>query len=192
MIKLVVVYHSVRGHTARVAEAVAEGAASVSGCNVLLLAADAITERDWEALDSADAIIFGCPTYMGGVTAPFKHFIDSASKRWHQQRWKNKLAAGFTNSGSLCGDKLSSLQQIVLNAMQHSMIWVGTGLLPPSTKDTRPLGEQINRLGSSLGVMTQANDEPPEFSPPPGDITTAKLLGQRVAEITIQFVRGRV
>ena len=73
-----------------------------------------MTEKDeanWDKLNAADGIIFGAPTYMGGVSAPFKAFIDAASKVWFQQGWKDKTAAGFTNSGSYSGDKLSALDR---------------------------------------------------------------------------------
>lgn len=53
----------------------------------------------FEALLSCDAIIFGSPTYMGGVSAQFKAFADASSEFWADQRWANKLAAGFTSGG---------------------------------------------------------------------------------------------
>ena len=147
-----------------------------------------ISEEQWQLLDHSHAIIFGCPTYMGGVSAKFKEFIDSASRRWMHQKWKDKIAAGFTNSGSYSGDKLNSLFQLVVNAMQHSMIWVGTGLMSPQASGIEgPDSQQINRIGSFLGLATQANNESPEIAPPKGDIETAKLFGERVAKITATF-----
>ena len=49
---------------------------------------------------------------MGSVTADFKKFMDSTSKRWKNRLWQGKLAAGFANSGGLSGDKLAVLQQL--------------------------------------------------------------------------------
>jgi NAD(P)H dehydrogenase (quinone) len=111
-----VVYHSGFGHTRVQAESVRDGAASVPGTEVRLIS---VEERDdhWDVLDGADAIIFGAPTYMAGPSAPFKAFADATSDRWAEQRWKNKLAAGFTNSAGLNGDKLATLQQFALFAM---------------------------------------------------------------------------
>ena len=59
----------------------------------------------WETLAAADAIVFGSPTYMGNVSWQFKSFADASSKPWYGQAWKDKLAAGFTNSASINGDK---------------------------------------------------------------------------------------
>ena len=105
---LAIVYHSPYGHTAKVAQYIAKGAMQI-GVTVHVMSIEHI---DWDKLDQAHGIILGCPTYMGSVTGQFKMFMDSTSKRWINRLWQGKLAAGFTNSGGLSGDKLSVLQQI--------------------------------------------------------------------------------
>jgi NAD(P)H dehydrogenase (quinone) len=185
MVKLVVVYHSGFGHTKRVAEHVASGASSVTGTQVTLLAVDEVAD-DYSIFDEADGIIFGCPTYMGGPSAEFKKFLDSVSKVWLDQKWKDKIAAGFTNSWGLSGDKLNTLSSLWINAMQHSMIWVSVGL------DTKAMGpDDVNRLASYSGLMTQSDNVSPDLSPPLGDLKTAELFGIRVAQATHRWVRGR-
>lgn len=54
-----------------------------------------LKEVPWAVLDGADAIIFGCPTYMGDVSSVFKKFMEESPKVWAQQKWADKLAAGF-------------------------------------------------------------------------------------------------
>jgi len=84
MAQTVVIYHSGYGHTQRVAQFVAQGA------NAALIAIDAdgnIADSDWAALDAADAIIFGSPTYMGMASWQFKKFADASSKRCKPQ-WR--------------------------------------------------------------------------------------------------------
>jgi NAD(P)H dehydrogenase (quinone) len=79
MSKIVIVFHSGYGHTAKVAQAVAEGAGGT------LLAIDAegnLPDGGWEQLAAADAIVFGSPTYMGSVSWQFKKFADASSKPW--------------------------------------------------------------------------------------------------------------
>ncbi len=189
-IKIIIAYHSGYGHTAKVAQGVMDGAKKIENTLVELLNVVEIDEEGWEKLDNAHAIIFGCPTYMGGVSAKFKEFIDASSKKWMGQKWRNKIAAGFTNSGSYSGDKLNSLFQLAINAMQHGMIWVGNAIMSAQSKGTEgPDSNQINRIGSWLGLATQSNNEMPEISPPKGDIETARIFGERVAEITKQFVK---
>ncbi len=185
-VKVVVIYHSGYGHTKAQAEAVHRGAAGVDGTQTSLISVDNY-EQHWDALDAADAIIFGAPTYMAGASAPFKAFLDATSPRWGEQRWRDKLAAGFTNSAGYSGDKLSTLQQFSLFAMQHGMIWVGLGLLPGNhTSQGSP--EDLNRLAGFLGAMAQSNaDQASDIVPPRADLATAEHLGARVAQAALRW-----
>ncbi len=190
MSKVAVVYHSGYGHTAEVAKAVARGAAGIAGIDAQLISVADIAKH-WQDLDAADAIIFGAPTYMGGVSAPFKGFMDASSKVWMTQGWKDKIAAGFTHSGSQGGDKFNTVTQLFTLAMQHGMIWTGLGLLPGNNSSKGGVND-LNRLGSSTGSLTQSNVDQGAEAIPASDIKTAEHLGRRVALITLQFAGERV
>jgi NAD(P)H dehydrogenase (quinone) len=178
--RVAIVYHSGYGHTKVLAEAVARGAESVPGTEVALIPVAEAEARAAE-IQAADAVIFGAPTYMGSVSAPFKAFMDWSSKAWFSQSWKNKLAAGFTNSASQSGDKLNSLIQLAVFAMQHGMIWVGLDLLPGNNNSKGSIHD-LNRLGSFMGAMGQSNaDVGPDQAPIESDRKTAEHLGRRVA-----------
>ena len=188
---IVILYHSGYGHTAKVAASVAEGVKNGGGYAELIgISAEGnLTEADWTKLDNAKAIIFGTPTYMGSASWQFKKFADASGGRWMKQAWKNKIAAGFTNSGSLSGDKLSTLHQLYVLAMQHSMIWVGMNEMPPQHTDGKSAQpDDINRIGSFSGLMTQSNNESPDVVPPKGDHETARRFGARIAEISKRFI----
>ena len=186
-----IVYHSGYGHTTSQARGIAEGIDSVEDVSARLIAIDqegGIGEAEWEALDTSDAIIFGSPTYMGMASWQFKKFADATSKRWFTQEWKNKLAAGFTNSASMNGDKHSTLHYFMTLAMQHSMLWVGTGLMPANTKAASR--DDINYLGSFGGLMAQSpSDAGTDEAPTRGDIETARAFGARVARVAHDLLR---
>lgn len=184
MATIAIVYFSGSGHTHLMAEAVAKGA-SDAGAEVKLLriTGEQITNGRWQddaimaTLNQADAIVFGSPTYMGGVAAQFKAFIDAGSYAWFTQQWKDKLAGGFTHSSSPSGDKQGTLLYLAINAAQHGMVWVGASEMNDGT---------INRLGSFLGVMGQS---PIDLSGAPAvvdpaDLLTAEKYGQRIATAT--------
>ena len=182
MAKVAVVFHSGYGHTLRMAQAVAQGA------DAELVAIDAdghLPDGGWDTLAGADAIIFGSPTYMANVSWQFKKFADASSKQWYAQAWKDKLAAGFTNSAGLSGDKLSTLNALFALAMQHGMIWVSQGLMPSNTKDTTR--KDINNLVSYSGAMAQSPSDGGAGDMLSGDIETAKLFGKRVADVAAKF-----
>ena len=169
-----IVYHSPYGHTEKVAQCIAQGVMQ-SGVKVHLMSIDAI---DWDTLDQADAIILGCPTYMGSLTSSLKQFMEQSSKRWLARSWQGKLAAAFTNGGGLSGDKLAVLQQINLFAMQHGMLWTGLPMMP-----TGRSAADLNRMSSFLGLMTQSDNAPAEITPPSGDLETARWFGEHIAQV---------
>ncbi len=180
MTSIAIVFHSGYGHTARQAAAVQEGA----GPGATLYPIDAegnLPEGTWEALAAADAIIMGSPTYMGSVSWQFKKFADASSKPWFAQVWKDKVSAGFTNSASMNGDKNGTLDYLYHLAMQHSMVWIGTGMMPANSKAANR--NDVNWLGSFSGAMAESpSDSSPDEGPLPGDLETARRFGARVAE----------
>jgi multimeric flavodoxin WrbA len=190
MTRIAIAYHSGYGHTQRQAEAVRAGAATIAGVEATLHAVDALDEAQWAALDAADAIIFGAPTYMGSASAKFKAFMDESSKRWFTQAWKGKVAAGFTTSASQSGDKLNTLLQLMVYANQHAMIWVGLDLMPGNNNSKGSVND-LNRLGSFSGAMAQANADQGAEAMLESDLKTAERLGARVAETAQALKRGR-
>ena len=189
MTQVAIVYHSGYGHTARQAGAVLEGAQSVAGVAAKLLSVEKMDDAFWSDLAAADAVIFGAPTYMGSVSAKFKEFMDASSKPWFTQAWKDKLAAGFTNSASQSGDKLNSLVQMMVLANQHGMIWVSLGL-PPGNNSSQGSPDDLNRLGSYSGAMAQSNADQGADGMRESDLKTAAHLGRRVAETVLRFGGG--
>lgn len=182
MSKVAIVYHSGFGHTQALAEAVASGARGVAGTSVSLIPVAEVEGRAAE-LDAADAIVFGSPTYMGGLSAEFARFKDWTSSRWMQGAWRNKLAAGFTVSASWNGDKHNTLYQLLTLAVQHGMIWIGLGLPPGNNSSTGSIAD-LNRLGASIGAMGQANADQGVEGIAASDFKTFEALGRRVAEAT--------
>jgi NAD(P)H dehydrogenase (quinone) len=179
------------GRTHVVAEAIAAGVTSTPGAEAALVRVgdDA---PPWDLLDSADAIVLGCPTYMGSASAALKAFMEESFRpQWTEQRWKDKLAAGFTNSAGMSGDKLATLQQLCDFATQHGMLWVSLGE-PPGWQDSTGTADDINRLASFLGLMTQSwSDRGPNATPPEADLATARRFGARIANLTHRWARGR-
>ena len=182
MSKIAVVYHSGYGHTQRMAQAVANGA----GAELLAIDAEGnLPEGGWETLAAADAIIMGSPTYMGTVSWQFKKFADASSSPWYSQAWKDKLFAGFTNSASVNGDKLSTLSYLFTLAMQHGGVWVGLAVMPNNSKAAQR--DDLNHLGSYSGAMAQSPSDAGAGDMFAGDLETARALGQRVADTAARF-----
>lgn len=169
------VFFSGTGTTRALADSVRAGVESAGGtCHVLEVVGADISEGRWmndamaATLDDCDAIIFGTPTYMGGVAGQMKCFLDAMAGRWYSNQWNGKLGAAFTVSSLAAGDKLNALFDLTTFAMQMGMVWVGTGASP---------SDGLNPNGFYLGVGAQASHagELQDI-----DKDTAAHLGKRV------------
>lgn len=180
-----VVYHSVTGTTAQLAEAALLGASGVEGVRAYPVRIEGRDIREGryqnsaalEAMGEADALIFGSPTFMGCVSGQFKAFADATSDIWFQRRWRGKLAAGFTVGNNPSGDQLNTIQYLSILANQHGMLWVGIDL--PGGFD--PAGR--NRMGAQSGLIAHA----PDGELNPADTATASYLGARVASLALRL-----
>ncbi len=176
---IAIVFHSRNGHTRKLAEAIYQGATLVDSAKCSLIEIDETKKVPWDIINNADAIIFGTPTFMGNVAAPFKSFMDMSGDFWLDQPWRNKIAAGFTIATSPSGDKSGTLIALMTFAMQHGMIWVGQDQLGSIYAED---GLSINESGSWIGLMATSNSDKPKLIYE-GDKETAIIFGKRIANI---------
>ena len=185
MKKVAVVYHSAHGHTAFIAQHVLEGLRSVPDIDATLLKAEDVTGSPERLLDF-DGLIWGSPTYLGGVSGVFKTFMDATGKMWRHQQLKGRLAAGFTVSSLPAGDKQTTLLSMVVFSMQHGMLWTGNPVMPEQQAGI-PYEQAANRLGSWTGLMAQAGHNAPAHEFAPGDVKTARMFGANFANTLLRL-----
>ncbi|MEH2526769.1 MULTISPECIES: flavodoxin family protein [unclassified Bradyrhizobium] len=184
MTQIAIIYFSVSGTTEKLAHGLERGAAAIADVTLCRIIGDDIisgrfqNEMVLQTIDAADGVAFGSPTYMGGPSAQFKSFADASSDRWSEQKWANKIAAGFTTGACASGDQLHSLTYFTILAAQHGMLWCGLDI--PGGED--PSGR--NRLGSQLGLATHLIDG----DLPQSDLSSAEYLGRRLAQIASRHV----
>ena len=178
--RLAIVYHSAHGHTEHIASHIRMGARGVPDVAVDLLKAEDLIAAPADLI-AYDGLVLGSPTYLGGVSGPFKSFMDATGPLWRTQRLRGKLAAAFTVSSLPSGDKQSTLMSLFIFCMQHGMVWVGNPLLPEQHRGV-PEAEAANRLGSWSGLMAQSAHGAPADAFMAGDLRTARLFGRHVAE----------
>lgn len=194
-VTIAIIYSTGRGHTGAVAEHIAKGVAEVNGARARLIevtSAGLGSDGRWrdaqtmQAVAEADAVVFGSPTLMGSLSGLMKLFFEQAFEAWLVQGWKDKIAAGFTNSASRSGDKLDTLVQMAVFAAQMGMIWVGVGDLPGGNRADSTAND-VNHLGSWLGLMTQS-PAGEDAAPSAGDRLTAERFGRRIARSTLRWM----
>ena len=158
MSKVLVVYHSRSGNTAKMAEAVAEGAKN-GGAEVAI---KKVEEATLEDLTTADGLVFGAPTYFGTLSGEMKSFIDKSVRI--RGKLESKVGAAFTSSGSFSGGNETTLISIIEAMLIHGMIIVGDpietgghyGAVAVGAPDAgalmacRKLGERVAKFAKSI------------------------------------------
>ncbi len=167
-VKVLVTYHSLSGNTERMAEAVAEGARGLPGTEVLLKRVGQVTAED---LFSADAVVVGSPVYWSNMSGEVKTFFDSWQFKFGvfpEFKMKNKVGAAFATGGQISSGKEVTMLTILAAMLGNQMIVVSGG---------GAFGASATTEGDSPGIDTK-------------ELTEAKALGQRVAEVAARFKAG--
>lgn len=117
---VLITYHSKTGHTKAMAEAIAKGAASVQGINVVLKTVNEITHQD---LINADAVIVGSPVYNANIAPEVSEFI--ASWPFENAPMKNKVGAAFVTAGGISAGEELAMMNILHSMLIFNMIIIG-------------------------------------------------------------------
>lgn len=182
MPKIEIIHYSGTGRTTKIAELIAEA----SGGRVWTLGHDGVAKDVlWDAVDAADMLVFGSPTYMGGPAWQFKRFADATGNRWYDRAWQDKLCGGFTVSSSTNGDKGECLSYFMTLAGQHGMIWVSLGQASPPSRANPD--SMMNWTGGNTGLMTISGRD--GFAE--GDILSAQDYGARLRNVAERFAPDR-
>jgi len=165
-VKVLVVYHSMLGHTEALAKAVERGARQVPGTEVAVKRPASVGCSE---LLAADAVVVGSPVYWSNMAAEIKAFFD----RWTTEckveppafQMKDKVGAAFTTGGAPSSGKETTLLGIVVAMLGNRMVVVsegealgaaattGEGKAPLSQADLeqgRALGERVARVARAL------------------------------------------
>lgn len=110
MAKILIVYHSQSGNTQKMANAVAGGARSIEGVEVVFKkAADATTED----LLSADGLAIGTPENFGYMSGMVKDFFDRTYYAAHEKVFRKPLVV-FISAGNDGSGALRAIERIAL------------------------------------------------------------------------------
>jgi NAD(P)H dehydrogenase (quinone) len=167
-INVLVAYHSLSGHTERMAEGVAEGARTVVHTHVTVKRVGQVTA---EELFDADAIVLGSPVYWSNMAGEVKSFIDDWQFKFGvfpELKLKNKVGAAFATGGQISSGKELTMLSILAAMLGNYMIIVSGG---------GAFGASATTEGNSPGLDQQ-------------ELAGARDLGHRVAEVAAAVKRG--
>lgn len=122
----------------------------------------------------ADAVVFGTPVYMGGMTAQLKAAFDRARPLWRMNNaLSRKVAAAVAVGEGRWGGQELAIQSIYHSAMNHGMIIVGGASLPYGDWEVCGVAGQ----GGQILADTEA-------------LGAAEGLGRRLAHLVVEFPEG--
>jgi NAD(P)H dehydrogenase (quinone) len=202
--KILIVFYSRYGNTARMAEEIAYGAKELSNIQLTVrrlpdnISMEVISKDPaWtkiaenmnnrypttsiedviKELPNHDAIIFGSPTRFGNMAAPMKTMWDGTTELWTSGSLIGKIGAVFTSAASVHGGQETTAVSMMFPMFHHGMVLIG---VPYSVEE---LMESGSPYGPSRIVGRLANQEIEQ-----ADIKVARALGRRVAEVTRRFI----
>lgn len=193
MKRILVLYYSRSGNTARMAQQICTGIERVNGaesfCRTVppviadiagqgaAVPASGDAYATLEDLARCDGLILGSPTRFGNMAAPMKHFLDQTGTLWQKGALADKPAAVFTSTGSLHGGQESTLLSMMLPLLHHGMVMVGLPYRESALMSTRSGGTPY---GASHWAGP-TSDQPLQDD----EISLCQALGQRVAELAV-------
>ncbi len=204
--KILIVYHSVYGHTLQLARAVEQGVKSVPGVEVVFRRApefphvqkeletgSGYASKIWKEqqtvpactlddLREADGLLMGSPTRYGNMTAQMKALIDSTASLWLAGSMEGKPVGVFTSTASTHGGQETTCLTMMVPLIHLGMVIVG---VPYSTEG---MIHTEARGGTPYGATTIAGPKG-ELAPTAQDLAICRVQGKRVAELA-KKIRG--
>lgn len=144
-VKVFIVYYSMYGHVAKLAEKVKEGVDSVPGAEGVLFQVpetlpQAVLSKmgappkpshipviEPKNLLEADAVLFGIPTRFGMMCAQMKAFFDATGSLWQSQALAGKPAGFFFSTGTQGGGQETTALTAISQLAHHGMLFVPVG-----------------------------------------------------------------
>jgi NAD(P)H dehydrogenase (quinone) len=202
MAKILVLYYSTYGHVETMAEAVAAGARSVAGAEVVVKRVPELMPEDVarsagvkldqrapiarpEELADYDGVIFGTPTRFGNMAAQMRNFLDQTGGLWTTGALIGKVGSVFAATATQHGGQEATLLSFHTTLLHLGMVVVG---LPYSAQGQMRLDEITG--GSPYGATTIAGGKG-ERQPSANELELARFQGRHVAEIAGALAQAR-
>lgn len=201
MPKALVLFYSRTGNTAKLADAIVEGARSVKFTEVDArrlddLAPESVingvpgwkegrdqlmqkyrTLESFEKLAEYDALILGAPTRYGIMSAELKLLLDQTGPLWNRGALVDKVGSAFTSVATAHGGHETTLWSIMTPMANLGMI-----LVPPGYSDAVMFAG-----GSPYGATSTTGGG----SVADADLAAARHQGKRVATITAHITHAK-
>ena len=200
MTKILVLYYSSYGHTAKMAEAVAEGIRE-GGAEAVIrhvpetAPEDVVKSAGFQKMEGHtciggpdeladyDGIVVGSPTRYGRMTSQMAAFWDQTGGLWQKGALIGKVGAAFTSTASQHGGQETTLWSILNNLLHMGMTVVGLDY-----GFQGQMGVDEVKGGAPYGATTIAGGDGSR-QPSEVELAGARYLGKRVAETAAKLTK---
>lgn len=195
--RILVLYYSRNGSTARLARQICRGVEAVPGAMAVLRTVPPVSAESerpvhavpeegapWATLDdlkACDGLILGSPVRFGNMAAPLKYFLDQTSSLWLAGSLADRPAAAFTSSETMHGGQESTLLSMMLPLVHHGMVYVGLPFTESAMNSTRGGGTPYGASHVRSAAATSGELSVDETA-------LAQALGRRVAGIAVKLL----
>jgi NAD(P)H dehydrogenase (quinone) len=169
MNRILVLYDSRTGNTARMAQLVAEGAQAVADTETRLRS---LAEAQPADVAWCDGLAVGSPTNMGLLSWKMKRFWDETMGE-HWMKLDGKIACAFSSAGGWGGGMEITCQSLLTLLMNFGFLVFGV----------TDYATKLTTLHYGAVAVREPRGEDAQAA--------CRLLGRRLAEWTAVFVHGR-
>jgi NAD(P)H dehydrogenase (quinone) len=204
IMKVLIVFYSMYGHTYKMAQAIAEGVKEVPGAEVTLrrvpeTLSDEVLGKmgalearkamanipvcNVDELAGADAVIFGTPTRFGNMCGQMRQFLDGTGQLWAKGALVGKVGSVFTSTGTQHGGQESTILTFHITLLHQGMVIVG---LPYAFAGQTRIDEITG--GSPYGASTIVGGKG-ERMPSENELAAARWQGKHAAQIASKLAK---
>lgn len=193
MAKILVLYYSRYGATAKMAHEIARGITSVDGAEALVRTVPAVSNKTEateaaipedgplyvtkEDLQNCDGLALGSATRFGNMASAMKYFWDGTSDLWASGALIDKPASVFTSTASLHGGQETTLITMMIPLLHHGAMILGLPYSNPELNTT-------TTGGTPYGATHVAGDGSNPLSDDEKSLCFAQ--GKRLAEMALK------
>lgn len=166
--KVLVLYYSHDGNTAKMAKFIAEGVAQIPDIEVRIKSIDQADQND---LIWCNGLALGSPTHLGTVTSDMKKFWEDLLPEW--QKLDGKIGCAFSSQGGWGGGGELTCQALMTIMINYGFLVFGV---------TDYSGYQFTTHYGAVQAGEPREDK---------EIESCRRLGKRLAEWVAVYFDGR-
>ncbi len=189
--EILVLFHSEKGTTYKLAQALAEGINTNPKAHAVLKRLvtatnkninTEVSEAHIDDLTKYDGVAFGSPVHFGNMSGAMRSFLDQSVEIWTARKLEGVPATVFMGAGSGAGRE-AAVMSFWSTLAVHGMILVPTGIMGMDTMDKN------TAQGNTVFGTTSLASMPASERPTSSELNFARLQGKALARVAVALTK---